>query len=190
MHERKLTARLDISSICIVATPLPLTSGWCSRHGGEKKTCFPSAEQWQAPDRRLRETSVVAFVTFFLNKWRWNSPCRPVTCCRGHHNNINTLGGWGKGEDTPTHPLFTVARPKLAPVSPAHVSTQTQRVPEEFLQTGVTEPMSTGRHLDRLPHRLAAEGTLEAPLRLLQELVIKPGHGCTARRRPSVGSAG
>lgn len=50
--------------------------------------------------------------------------------------------------------------------------------------------MSTGRHLDRLPHRLAAEGTLEAPLRLLQELVIKPGHGCTARRWTSVGAAG
>lgn len=70
------------------------------------------------------------------------------------------------------------------------VSTQTHRVPEEFLQTGVTEPMSTGRHLDRLSHRLAAEGTLEAPLRLLQELVIKAGHGCTARRPTSVGSAG
>lgn len=38
--------------------------------------------------------------------------------------------------------------------------------------------MPTGRHLDRLPHRLAAERTLEAPLRLLQKLVIKAGHGC------------
>lgn len=38
--------------------------------------------------------------------------------------------------------------------------------------------MSTGGHLDRLTHRLAAERTLEASLWLLQELVIKPGHGC------------
>ena len=71
-----------------------------------------------------------------------------------------------------------------------HVSTQTHRVPEEFLQTGVTEPMATGRHLDRLPHRLAAERTLEAPLRLLQELLVEAGHGCKVRRDTTGGSAG
>lgn len=54
--------------------------------------------------------------------------------------------------------------------------TQTHNVPQEFLQTGVTEPMSTGRHLDRLPHCLAAERTLEASLWLFQKLVIKPRH--------------
>lgn len=51
--------------------------------------------------------------------------------------------------------------------------------------------MSTGRHLDRLPHRLAAERTLEPSLWLFQELVIKPGHryrfrGCLFWCRPSV----
>lgn len=79
------------------------------------------------------------------------------------------------------HYLLSLDRNRLWYRLP-HVSTQTHRVPEEFLQTGVTEPMSTGRHLDRLPHRLAAERTLEAPLRLLQELVVKPGHDCTVRR--------
>lgn len=48
------------------------------------------------------------------------------------------------------------------------------------MQAGVTEAMATGRHLDGLPHRLAAERTLEAPLGLLQKLVIKAGHGCLA----------
>ncbi|KAJ0021947.1 hypothetical protein NQD34_009437 [Periophthalmus magnuspinnatus] len=49
-------------------------------------------------------------------------------------------------------------------------------LPQEFLQTGVTEAVSTGRHLDRFPHRLAAERTLKASLWLFQKLVIKPGH--------------
>lgn len=49
-------------------------------------------------------------------------------------------------------------------------------LPQKLLQTGVTEAMSTGGHLDGLPHRLAAERTLEPSLWLLQELVIKPGH--------------
>lgn len=56
--------------------------------------------------------------------------------------------------------------------------TRTHTVPQKFLQTGVTEAVSTGRHLDRLPHRLAAQRTLEASLWLFQKLVIKPGHRC------------
>lgn len=56
--------------------------------------------------------------------------------------------------------------------------TQTHSIPQKFLQAGVTEAVSTGGHLDGLPHRFAAERTLEASLWLLQELVIKPGHGC------------
>lgn len=63
-----------------------------------------------------------------------------------------------------------------------HANTDTRRggrtVPEEFLQTGVTEPVSTGGHLDGLPHRLAAERTLEPSLRLLQELIVEAWHVC------------
>lgn len=109
MQESKLTARFDISS----------TSKADSSDQCVMQPCFSSAEQWQPPERRDRDTPVVPCMTFFRNKWRWNNPCMPVTCCRGHHNNINAQGGWEKGEDTPTHPLFTVARPKLALVSPA-----------------------------------------------------------------------
>lgn len=63
------------------------------------------------------------------------------------------------------------------------IYTHTETLPEEFLQTGVTEPVPTGGHLDGLPHRLAAERTLEASLRLLQELVVEAGHVCGARGR-------
>lgn len=103
-------------------------------------------------------------------------------------------------QDTPSRALFTQARAKQkqGTISPADnwiyiyiflythtqaIYTHTETLPEEFLQTGVTEPVPTGGHLDGLPHRLAAERTLEAPLRLLQELVVEAGHVCGARGR-------
>lgn len=59
----------------------------------------------------------------------------------------------------------------------ARVNIGEESLPEEFLQTGVTESVTTGGHLNRFPHRFAAQRTLEAPLRLLQKLVIEPRHG-------------
>lgn len=196
MHERKLMARFDICSICLVANSFSKSSRWCSR---QRKTwvlfLLPSP---QNNDKRLKDVvkdatvTVASFTTFcFLNKWRQNNLCRPITCCLG--SSFITISMHKAAEKVRTHLhihyLLSLDRNWLG-YRPAHVSTQTRRVPEEFLQTGVTEPMSTGRHLDRLPHRLAAERTLEAPLRLLQELVVEPGHGCTVRRCTTDDSAG
>lgn len=106
--------------------------------------------------------------------------------CTAQHGRA-TEGDGGTHLQPPCLPSLDRNYPRPSPpVSPAEVgpsplcayAAARAHVPQEFLQTGVAEPVSTGRHLNRLPHRLAAERTLEPSLWFLQKLVIKPGHGC------------
>lgn len=48
---------------------------------------------------------------------------------------------------------------------------------EELLEAGVAESVAAGGDLHRLPHGFAAQRALEAPLGLLQELIVVAGHG-------------
>lgn len=49
-------------------------------------------------------------------------------------------------------------------------------LPEEFLQTGIAESVSTCGNLNGFPHGFATQRTLKASLGLLQELVVEPRH--------------
>lgn len=76
-------------------------------------------------------------------------------------------------------PAWVLPRRRLPP-SPA-VPCSRRTAPEELLQAGVAEAVAAGRNLHGLAHGLPAQRAQQPPLGLLQELVVKAGHGGRAR---------